>query len=115
MSRHENDNVDHLYLPNKNATQVTYYFQDGIVTDEEPDNAMAFAKKVEWSDEKDQTVNYYILCNNYNRMFDPRETEPRYKTRQWRYRKVKKPAFDLYVRFLKEKYISLLLQAERQL
>ena len=116
MSRHEYENVDHMYLPNKNATFVTYYCADGnIVNKEKECKDIACAKKVEWFDEEDNTVNYYILCNNYNRMFNPREIEPHYKNRGWKYRKVDKPTFNLYTKFLKEKYHSLLLQAERRL
>jgi len=120
MGRYDHADTSHMCIKNQNVTLVTCYFSDGIVmtitSEEEIDKKEVIcAKKVSWHDNKDQNTTYYILCNNHNQMFDPRSNEPLYKKRNWKYRMVNQKTFNLYVRFLDEKYNRLLLQAERLL
>jgi hypothetical protein len=125
MGRYENENVEHI--DNSPDQQNTYYFlEDGIkVTKEQYYQAqcqeIVCAKIIENTildrnyDEFSKT-NYYVLANNRGQLFDPRESDSRYRIRtRWQYRKVRRSVFDTYLKFLQQKYKSFLIQAEREL
>jgi len=127
MSRHENEDVTHLKLPDPVTTRTTYYFKDSVALNqgqfeelrtlcgrENKTPPVVCAKTVEGTDTN--IVSHYILCNNAGRMYDPKATDKRYQARSiWKFRRVKKSTFDLYTKFLKQNYKSLLHQAERGL
>jgi hypothetical protein len=125
MGRYENENVEHI--DNSPDQKNTYYFlEDGIkVTKEQYYKAqcqeIVCAKIIESTvldrnyDEISKT-NYYVLANNLGQLFDPRESDSRYRIRtRWQHRKVKRSVFDTYLKFLQQKYKSFLIQAEREL
>jgi len=119
MSRNENDNIDHLSLPDPIRTKANYYIKNGEIISREKffetnwkKRPIVYAKEVQNIDTKIST--YFVLSNNNGQMFDPSEIDPRYKSRNiWKFRRVKKTAFDLYAKFLKQHYKSFLRQAER--
>ena len=124
MTRHDQEDLEFLNLPDTETTSVVYNVEDG----------KAMSKK-EYEDVKNNVIvktpticgkaittketgitQYYVLCNNRNQMFDPGETDKRYIIRnRWKFTKVKRTAFDTYVKFLQQHYTSLLRQAERGL
>ena len=119
MSRNENDNVDHLSLPDPTNTKANYYIKNGNVISREKffeirweDRPTVYAKEVQNINTK--ISSYFVLSNNHGQMFDSDEIDPRYKSRNiWKFRRVKKTAFELYIKFLKQHYKSFLHQAER--
>jgi len=124
MSRHDRNNVEHLDLPDPELTNANYYISDGTFMSREEYAALATtsldaqpkicAKEVQ--SKRTEVNRYFILCNNRNQMFDPRETDGRYKIRNvWKFRPVSFSTFDTYRKFLKTRYTSLLSQAERGL
>lgn len=125
MSRNENEDLSHLNTFGNNSTEITYCFDGGktISKNECEKISQTVCAKIIKSIVNDSdaiqnssnNTSYYILCNNHNMMFDPREKNPRYKRNLWKYRKVDYTTFNLYMKFLKEKYTSLLTQAERRL
>jgi hypothetical protein len=119
MSRYDQDNVDHLDLPDPNPTVANYYIENSTFIDREAYMRMSDPPKVcakEVQHKETKITSYFVLCNNRSRIFDPRVTDPRYRTRNyWKFRKVTRSTFELYIKFLKNKYNSLLLQAERSM
>jgi len=119
MSRYDREDVDFLNLPDPNPTIVNYYIKGGISLDreqyEQTDNQSAICAK-EIQNKETKITTFYVLCNSLNQMFDPKDKDTRYGLRdQWKFRRVNRPTFDLYVSFLKNNYKSLLSQAERGL
>lgn len=119
MSRHENENVDFLNLPDPDPVLADYYLSDGSIISRDEYLKLkkpprVCAKAVQ--NQETKIVTYFILCNNRNQMYDPRESDGRYFTRNWwKFRRVLKSTFEIYIKFLKQKYTSLLTQAERGL
>jgi len=119
MSRYERDDISHLNLPDPISTRANYYIKDGEVIKREKYNtlkhpAVVCCKEIQHIETKITT--YYVLCNGCNQMFDPHEQDTRYKVRsQWKFRRVNRSTFDLYTKFLRQHYKSLLSQAERGL
>lgn len=117
--RSDQENVEHLNLPDPELSIVVYYIDGGTSIDredylEQKLKTIICAKAVQ--NKQTDITRHYVLCNNRNQMFDPRETDGRYKIRNvWKFRSVNRSTFDLYVKFLKAKYTSLLTQAERGL
>lgn len=117
--RSDQENLDHLDLPDPDVNTAIYYVEGGIAIDRQDyyslDKPLTVCAKAVQTIESGVT-RYFILCNNRNQMFDPRESDKRYIIRNvWKFRPVKRTTFDLYVKFLKAKYTSLLTQAERGL
>ena len=119
MSRNDQENVDFLDLPDPNPTTATYYIDDGISIDREQYDVLTDAKPIcakAIQNKITKTTTFFILCNSSNQMFDPKERDSRYKIKsRWKFRRVNSSTFDLYLRFLKHHYRSLLSQAEREL
>ena len=119
MSRNDQEDVGFLDLPDPNPTTATYYIDGGIGVDREKYNVLTDAKPIcaKAIQNKDtKFITYFILCSNSNQMFDPKERDSRYKIKsRWKFRRVNSSTFDLYLRFLKHHYRSLLSQAEREL
>ena len=119
MGRHDRDNVDHLNLPNPVTTTAIYYTETNEAIDREKYQTLRqppviVAKEVQHPQTK--ITDHFILIGSNNRMYDPRVNDARYKRRDlWKFRRVTRVAFDLYRKFLKAKYSSLLTQAERAL
>ena len=119
MSRHENEDISHLNLPDPKTNEVIYYLREGVAISEEEykDREMVTqvcAKIVKHIDSDNSS--YYIFCNNRTQMYDPDNYDVRYMIRNtWKFRKVSRTVFDLYIKFLKQHYRSLLSQAERGL
>src|SRR6056297_4313452 len=114
MSRHEYEDIEHLNLPDKDMLEIVYVFDDGNTLPKEYSQNVTqkiCAKQVKHN--KTDISSYYILSNDHNRMFDPRQRSRVYRKYIWKYKKVDKECFDLYIKFLKQKYTSLLSQAER--
>lgn len=125
MSRNENENVEFLKLPDSNTVDMIYYVHGGkkytdeeylnLVTETKDRNIPNICCKMLTNKETGLTT-YYILCNNMNQMFDPKNKDFRYKKRSnWKFRRVNRSTFDTYVKFLQQNYKSLLTQAERGL
>ena len=118
MSRNENEDVSDLELPDPQSLDVTFILEKGLEV-----------KLEEYNDQNKHTIcakslkhkgsgktTYYILCGDGSTMFNPNNKDVGYKRRNvWKYRKVNKSTFDLYLLFLKNSYNSLLFQAERGL
>ena len=119
MSRNDQEDVGFLDLPDPNPTTATYYIDGGIGVDREKYNVLTDAKPIcakVIQNKITKTTTFFILCNSSNQMFDPKERDVRYKKRDtWKFRSVNSSTFDLYLRFLKHHYRSLLSQAEREL
>jgi len=119
MSRHDQEDVGFLNLPDPEVTSANYYLNGGIVMDRDEYNKQQNKQTIcakEVQHKATQITYYYVLCNNRNQMFDPRETDTNYKIRNvWKFRRVSRSTFDLYTKFLKQKYTSMLIQAERGL
>jgi hypothetical protein len=119
MSRNEQDNIDHLDLPDPIQTEAIYFTTTGEAISREAYNQMKqppkiCAKKVMHNETGKVTL--FVLCDSGAQMFDPRETDVRYLRRNvWKFRRVSGTSFDLYMKFLKQKYTSLLQQAQRRL
>lgn len=114
---------------------IVYYMEDGRTFDNitminyskiveyNKNKLLVVAKKITKSilrkrDDKNPTLiyYYYVLCYG-GRFFDvTKRNEPRYKTQNdWKFKPVSHKAFDLYVRFIENKYKSLLYNAEREM
>jgi hypothetical protein len=117
MSRNENENIDSLDVPKPGNAETEYYLSNGAtVTEPKCDPPLIICGKVLQSKVIGNYSTYYVLCNKNNQFFDPQNSDIRYKTNGiWRFRRVDKDTFELYVKFLKQKYQSLLRQAERGL
>lgn len=119
MSRYDREDIEGLDLPDPDPTTSTYYIKDGVELDGNEYNGLldppkVCAKAIQHKDAK--AITHYILCNDRNQMFDPKEWDSRYRRNNlWKFRRVDLSTFDLYVRFLKHSYRSLLSQAERGL
>ena len=117
MSRYDQDNVEHLDLPDAETTEAEYYTKDAEIVDRSDYSNMdnkphICAKKVQHKETGD--VSYFILCDSNIHMYDPRNKEKRYLTHGvWKFRRVSPECFDTYIRFLKNKYTSFLRQAQR--
>jgi len=119
MSRNEQENLDHLDLPDPVQTTAVYITINGEEIDRTEYNSMEkqpkiCAKKITHNETGKTTL--FILCDSGAQMFDPRNTDVRYLRRNvWQFRRVSGTSFDLYMKFLKQKYTSLLQQAQRRL
>lgn len=119
MSRNDQENVEHLDLPDPVQTDAIYYTCTGEPIDREDYNKMEnppkiCAKRVTHRDTGTTTL--FVLSNSGGQMFDPRETDRRYLIRNvWSFRRVSGTPFELYMKFLKQKYTSLLQQAQRRI
>jgi hypothetical protein len=119
MSRRENEDVSHLDLPDPTQTEATYYIGTGEAIDRDDflnmeDQPLVCAKEVTHLETKITT--YFVLCANTGQMFDPRDTDPRYRSRNvWKFRRATRTTFDIYLKFLVHKYTSMLSQAQRSM
>jgi len=119
MSRNENVDISHLDLPDPIQTQAIYYIGDGESIDRKAyinmeQQPTVYAKQVQHIETKITT--YFVLCASDGKMFDPRDTDKRYRIRNlWKFRRVTRTAFDMYVKFLQHKYTSMLSQAQRSM
>lgn len=117
MSRNENENLDHISLPDPVNTHANYYIKNGEIINRDVYYKMekpptVYAKEVQNTNTK--IVTHFVLSNNHGQMFDPGEIDLRYRNRNiWKFRRVKRTAFELYIKFLKQHYKSFLRQAER--
>ena len=126
MARNENENVDHLVLPDPEVLKVSLVMEKGESITEEDFEKQVYNAKAQ--KKKQPTIcgkimyntntrlsSYYILIAG-SQMFDPTNTDIRYKTRTiWKYRRVKKTTFNLYIQFLKSRHKTYLYQAERNI
>jgi hypothetical protein len=124
MSRDENEDVSGLTLPDPIITECIYHIEKGgVVGDDKYIELIAEHKAQNLKPptvcaksilNTSTTINsYYILCAN-SIMFDPRNQDSRYRSRnRWKLRRVKKSVYDLYVKFLNTKHNTFLYQAER--
>lgn len=103
MSRHENEDLTELEIPQDEITEKTYSVKSEIC-----------AKSVFFS--RTKTTKLFVLCNG-GRLFNPNMTnDTRYKKRSdWKMKRVNKSIFNAYLRFLKEKKEIYLHQAEREI
>jgi hypothetical protein len=119
MSRNENEDISHLNLPDSKVADVIYIMRNSVEITKEQWEQMdpqppVYAKAVKSL--RTGSHDYYVLINKHNRMCDPDNTDPYYKTRGlWKFRKVSASTYRKYTAFLKQHYKSLLLQAERGL
>ena len=119
MSRYDREDVEFLNLPDPDPTSVNYYINGGVAINRETylqlDNPQSVCAK-EVQNKETHIITYFVLTSNRNQMFDPKEHDSRYRTRNsWKFRRVNRSTFDLYVKFLTQHYKSFLLQAERGL
>ena len=119
MSRNDREDVEFLNLPDPEPTIANYYMAEGLVLDRDEFEQTQCPLRIcakEIQNKETKITTYFVLCNNRNQMFDPRDTDARYQIRNvWKFRRVMRSTFDLYVKFLKQKYTSMLTQAERGL
>jgi hypothetical protein len=115
-----------LNLPDPKVNKVTFILNEGETIDEEkyPDflrqlsaqkikHPTVCAKKV--YNTKTRLNTYYILCFS-GQMFDPNQTDIRYKARnRWKFRRVNRSTFQTYCTFLKTKHQIFLRHAERNI
>jgi hypothetical protein len=124
MSRDENEDVSGLTLPDPIITECVYHIdQRGVLNDSQYAELMAECKAQHFKppfvcaksilNTSTMVNTYFVLCAN-SIMFDPRNKDSRYRSRnRWKLRRVKKSIYDLYVKFLNTKHYSFLYQAER--
>jgi len=119
MSQNDREDVSHLDLPDPIQTKAIYYVEGGKSIDRKEylnieKQPLVCAKEVQHLETKITT--YFILCASNGQMFDPRETDRRYRVRNvWKFRRVTRTTFDIYLKFLQHKYTSMLSQAQRSM
>lgn len=121
MSRYDREDLSHLDLPEPDQYFVTYYTApDGNSISKEayytlePEQQPIVCGKITTNKESG-TRNFFVLCSDRNELYDPRERGMQSHRNRWRFVKVKRTVFDLYMKFLNQRYQSLLKQAERGL
>jgi hypothetical protein len=126
MSRDENEDVSGLTLPDPIITKCIYHMENGEVISGEVLDLLLTDHKLQHRKppvicaksilNTSTNINtYFILCAN-SIMFDPRNKDSRYRSRnRWKIRRVKKSVYDLYVKFLKTNHNTFLYQAEREI
>lgn len=121
MSRHENENIDHLNLPDTQVLERKHVLTSGKTLSDTELNKINVGNKPpiicakEVFNNSTKSYSYYILCAG-GQMFDPTKIDVRYKSRNnWKHRRVNKSTYNLYMQFLNTKHKTYLYQAERSI
>ena len=102
MSRHENDDISSLDIPENKKIEMNLEI-DGIIC----------AKTIYFKHTDREQL--FVLCNGAQ-LFNPlKRYDLRYTKKTWKMRRVNKTIFDYYYQFLNTKRETFLRYAEREL
>jgi len=123
MSRHENDDVSHLDLPDPVEADTLYYMNNGEILDNDTfeelmqickDNGrippVVCAKYL--INPQTGMHTFFVLCAGSN-LYDPHNRGRLRVYNPWKMRKTTRTTFELYAKFLRTNHKTFLFQAER--
>ena len=123
MSRHENEDLSHLDLPDPVEVNTTYYLADQQILDNDEWETLQYrcdalekmppvicAKYI--INPQTGMHTFFVLCAGSN-LYDPHNKGRLRIHNPWKMRKTTRTTFDLYTKFLRTNHKTFLYQAER--